>query len=260
MNIETTDALNRINQRFYTAIADDFSATRRDPWPGWSRAVRHLRCGEGVAPRVLDLGCGNGRFANFLEAEWGPHYHYLGIDSSEGLLGHARTALSGIPRVEFDLLDFLPDTGTLELPEGHFDLVALFGVLHHVPGFEMRRALLRALADLLTPGGTLIIAAWQFGSEARFQSRILPWEQYNAGTREPIDLGALRAASLEYERVPFARHAFPQQSQAVRATSSARPFRRRASTICSSVSCWSTWPGRRRRYAPCARCSSRAAP
>jgi lysophospholipase L1-like esterase len=42
-------------------------------------------------------------------------------------------------------------------------------------------------------------------------------------TREPIDLAALRAASLEYERVPFARHAFPQQSQAVRQASSERP-------------------------------------
>ncbi len=40
--------------------------------------------------------------------------------------------------------------------------------------------------------------------------------------REPIDLERLRASSLAYERVAFARHAFPRRTQRVRATDSER--------------------------------------
>ena len=80
MNPSTARALNRINRRFYAEIADAFSATRRDPWPGWKRAVDKLQPTSGRGPRVLDLGCGNGRFASYLETEWGPDFDYRGID------------------------------------------------------------------------------------------------------------------------------------------------------------------------------------
>lgn len=191
MNRETARALKAINIRFYAEIADDFSLTRRDPWPGWQRAVSQLQRQDLSSPAVLDLGCGNGRFASFLEAEWGASYLYLGLDSSKALLEHARSAHSENTRLQFDQFDFMPDSGELQLPESHFDLIALFGVLHHVPSFETRRSLLAGLAERLRPGGILIVAAWQFGSEARFQSRILPWEQYNADAQKPIDLDEL---------------------------------------------------------------------
>jgi tRNA (uracil-5-)-methyltransferase TRM9 len=189
VNSETVQALNRINRRFYAEIADEFSATRRDPWPGWSRAVACLR--GGFEPRVLDLGCGNGRFATFLESEWGSSYSYLGLDSSAALLDHARSAHIGKPHIEFDQSDFLPDSRDIDLPDGPFDLIVLFGVLHHVPSFESRRRLVTESVGRLSAGGILVVAAWQFTSLSRFRSRIVPWERYNEGARNPIDPGEL---------------------------------------------------------------------
>jgi tRNA (uracil-5-)-methyltransferase TRM9 len=191
MNASTASALNRINRRFYAEIADAFSATRRDPWPGWKRAIEAMQAVNGSGPRVLDVGCGNGRFASYLETEWGPEFDYLGIDSSDALLEHARMAHDGKPRVALERFDFLPDTGAIETPDGEFDLVVLFGVLHHVPAHRNRRMLLTKLTERLAPGGLLVVAAWQFASAPRYRDRILTWEQYNENAPEPIDLNEL---------------------------------------------------------------------
>jgi hypothetical protein len=48
-------------------------------------------------------------------------------------------------------------------------------LLHHVPGGDRRIALVRALADHVTPGGLLIFTGWRFYEYERFRERILPW-------------------------------------------------------------------------------------
>lgn len=45
---------------------------------------------------------------------------------------------------------------------GSFDLVVCFGFFHHVPGVELRHALLRALLDRARPGGLVAISLWRF--------------------------------------------------------------------------------------------------
>jgi SAM-dependent methyltransferase len=58
---------------------------------------------------------------------------------------------------------------------GKYDLVALFGVLHHVPGSQQRREFMRTLAQRVAPGGYLAFAAWRFYDFARFRERISAW-------------------------------------------------------------------------------------
>ncbi len=53
--------------------------------------------------------------------------------------------------------------------------MALFGVLHHVPGSEQRRAFMQTLAQRVAPGGYLAFAAWCFYEYERFRARIVPW-------------------------------------------------------------------------------------
>jgi len=43
-------------------------------------------------------------------------------------------------------------------PDARFDAATLIGVLHHLPGDEAKRAILRALAQRLKPGAPLILA------------------------------------------------------------------------------------------------------
>jgi tRNA (uracil-5-)-methyltransferase TRM9 len=210
MDSKTRDQLNRINRAFYAAVAEDFSATRERPWPGWKRVLENAkRCHEpgraGELLRVLDVGCGNGRFASFLAAECDLEFRYLGIDSNRALLAIARRRCRNAPHIEFAYGDALSDLGRTtrsaevgatasEVPglgEAGFNLVALFGLLHHVPSFETRRGLLSRLADQLAPGALLALAAWRFGDLERFESRVSSWQEYNRQAAEPVDTAQL---------------------------------------------------------------------
>jgi SAM-dependent methyltransferase len=189
LDATTARALNAINRRFYSQAAEEFSATRDTAWPGWGRLLEIARDEALPEPLdVLDLGCGNGRFATFL-AEQGVAFRYLGVDSSEELIERARARSPRTHR--YRAADFVEAPLDRVVPERDFSLVVLFGVLHHVPGRSRRALLLRQLGERLVPGGLLALTAWQFQAFRRFREKFIPWEQYNRGAPEPIDLSQL---------------------------------------------------------------------
>ena len=173
MKQATRQALLCINRRFYASgAADEFSRSRTRPWTGWQRALAELP-DLGASPRVLDVGCGNGRFAAYLKAHWPAGYRYLGVDASERLLEMARAHHPG-PEAEFELLDFGADPVDL-FALGDQELIVVFGVLHHLPSFEARAELLTGLLGLLKTGGALLCTLWQPDLDERLQRRLMPW-------------------------------------------------------------------------------------
>ena len=186
MDRTTAARLNAINLAFYRERADEFSAARERPWAGWSPLPELLRA-RGIARDldVLDVGCGNARFGAFLCAEEVPPRRYVGVDASAELLAHAR--LRALPGASFAVADFVGTDPDAALPAGPFGLVALFGVLHHVPGAERRRALVRALARRVEPRGLLVLAAWQGDASAWKRDRVVAWEEWNRRAPEPVD-------------------------------------------------------------------------
>lgn len=183
MRSETAETLRAVNRRFYQERASEFSRSRERPWSGWSEILERARAFLPGRPRVLDVGCGNGRFARFLEDRLGTAFDYCGVDESPLALAEARRRL---PHREFQEGDFLE-----ALPEGRFDLVALFGVLHHVPGRENRTALLTNLSARLSSGGLLTFSRWRFDRSPRLRKKIVPWEEFRARTHIEIDLSDL---------------------------------------------------------------------
>jgi tRNA (uracil-5-)-methyltransferase TRM9 len=189
MDAATITRLNQINRDFYRITADEFDQTRGEAWPGWEHLFPYLN-----APlSVLDIGCGNGRFGVFLARNFthntdgfppplyavgrgsggGDYIFYHGIDSNAALLGHARAALENLPGInvtleERDIVENPPDAG-------NYDLVVLFGVLHHIPGAAERLTFMRWLAQQVKPGGLLAFACWRFYEYERFRARIVPW-------------------------------------------------------------------------------------
>ncbi|RPI95291.1 MAG: class I SAM-dependent methyltransferase, partial [Chloroflexi bacterium] len=166
MNKITIERLNQFNREFYERIAESFDESRGEPWPGWETLLPYLR-----SPlAVLDVGCGNGRFGRFLADHLGTELAYHGLDSNPILLERARLSLSDLP-ARLELRDVITHSPT----EGQYDLVALFGVLHHVPGRVQRRAFIQTLAQRVAPGGYLAFATWCFYEYERFRARIVPW-------------------------------------------------------------------------------------
>lgn len=186
MDDATRGALGEINRVFYRVHARDFDQTRRRPSRGWERVAARIAAQR---PSVLDVGCGNGRLGRYLVAALGRPIEYVGVDVSPELLALARTDLGSDARlVEHDFLAaparaILPDAAGRD-----HALVAVFNVLHHVPGRDRRRELIEAAAERTASGGVLAFAIWQFGNRPRFAERFVPWTEASAPA---VDLSQL---------------------------------------------------------------------
>ena len=187
MNRATQLALNRINQRFYARVADQWSHKRKHAWPGFERVLAAV---GGDTQHVLDVGCGDGRFAQFLCERAPGERSYLGLDSSASLLARAARRALG-PAFRFHEHDVVTRPVAEGLGQGRYQLITLFGVLHHVPGRRQRAALVQALAQRLVRGGRLVFTIWKLDEDPRFQALTIPFEDYNRGAQESLDLAQL---------------------------------------------------------------------
>lgn len=184
MNRATQLALSRLNQRFYASIAADWQHKRKYAWPGFARiSERCLAAAGGEMQRVLDVGCGDGRFAQYLhDRHHALDLAYLGVDNSPALLqAAARRQLA--PTFRFEHADLVSEL----LQRGSFELIVVLGVLHHIPGRAQRSDFLRALAEQLRPAGHLVFTVWRLDEDPRFASRQVTLETYNRSATEPID-------------------------------------------------------------------------
>ncbi len=174
MDTQAQQRLLQINSDFYNSFADSFAGTRYGAQPGWDRIIPHF-----PAPcQVLDLGCGNGRFAHFLDERL-EQVDYTGLDGSERLIEIARKQSSRLTRTstKFRTVDLTRPGWEQPYRMGEFDVIVALAVMHHIPGFAARSAFLRAAASCLAPSGWLILSNWRFAHNARMRKKIVPWQQ-----------------------------------------------------------------------------------
>lgn len=172
----TAERLSYVTSEFYAQQAQSFSATRQTPWQGWRQcldAMPQLLAGE--KPSVLDIGCGNLRFARFLYDEAGivPE-KYFAVDNCRPLVesGEAGAHVSELAFIELDVIKSLLDnTLSSRLTVPACDLVVAFGFLHHVPGAQKRTQLLRTLLDKTKPSGFVCVSFWQFMNSQKLAAK-----------------------------------------------------------------------------------------
>ncbi|HEX2173212.1 MAG TPA: class I SAM-dependent methyltransferase [Dehalococcoidia bacterium] len=103
---------------------------------------RALRAIDGRGGRILEAGCGAGRFIRTIK-RLRPDLVAYGADVSEAAIRRARTYDDGVT-YDVGSLSHLP------YPDASFDMVVLFDVLEHV---ENPCTALNELARVLAPGG-----------------------------------------------------------------------------------------------------------
>ncbi|MCS6828358.1 MAG: class I SAM-dependent methyltransferase [Caldilinea sp.] len=176
MRPEVQQRLLDLNRRFYATVAEEFDRSRQGLPEGMRRLAHLLREQLPSPMRVLDVGCGNGRFARAL-AEIGVVGDYTGLDADERLLALARAQTRRLERLScrFMQVDLArPDWGEAAT-EAPYDAVVALAVLHHFPGRVLRQQLMQEMASLLAPWGLLGLSTWQFLSASRFLDRTLSW-------------------------------------------------------------------------------------
>ena len=99
--------------------------------------------------RILDAGCGNGRYSKFILKQADTDAFITGFDLSQRMLKRARRRIPN-PRVSLSSADLT----RLPYPDGFFDALVCGWVLEHLPD---PRPGLKELARVLAPGGKFLL-------------------------------------------------------------------------------------------------------
>jgi tRNA (uracil-5-)-methyltransferase TRM9 len=187
MKKSSVQTLNTLNQTFYDQVAESFDDSREYFWPGWEKLLKPLQtlaAQKNNQPlSVLDIGCGNGRFAQWLDSH-AVHANYTGLDTNSFLLRTAQEKNQNLTTVKttFSQVDVVEkilnnqvftdsNSNTTISATKTFDVIVCFGVLHHVPGKENRAGLIKLCQSHLTTNGLLAVATWDFATIPNLMSR-----------------------------------------------------------------------------------------
>ncbi|MCA9381179.1 class I SAM-dependent methyltransferase, partial [Candidatus Dojkabacteria bacterium] len=120
--------------------------------------------------KVLDLGCGNGRFYNFLKDNLNKEFEYTGVDNEQAILDIAANHLpksAKLINIDLQLSDWIKKLGK----GSEYTLIVAFGLFHHIKSYKRREELLREISNLLANKGVLAITYWQFEQNFEFLSK-----------------------------------------------------------------------------------------
>lgn len=150
--------------------------------------------------RLVDIGCGTGRFLDFVKQAW-PRLRVIGLDMSEPYIRHARRHLMRWPRTDF----VVGKAEEIPVPDDSQDALTSIFLFHELPP-KIRQLAFAECARVLKPGGRLVLVdSLQRGDEPGYDGMLELFPQnyhepyYLSYTKE--DFYALAAKSgLTYVR------------------------------------------------------------
>ncbi|HML11813.1 MAG TPA: class I SAM-dependent methyltransferase [Xanthobacteraceae bacterium] len=134
--------------------------------------------------RLVDVGCGTGRFLDFVKQAW-PRLPALGIDMSDAYVSEARRHLG-----RWGWVDCVVGKGeALPLADASQDAATSIFMFHELPP-QVRRAVFAELARVLKRGGRLVILdSLQLGDEPDYDGML---DLFPQNYHEPYYAGYVR--------------------------------------------------------------------
>jgi ubiquinone/menaquinone biosynthesis C-methylase UbiE len=186
----TDDSARRYDTQVEVLFIGAANATRRQVLPQFhevfaGRDQRWLR--------LLDVGCGTGRFLDFLKQTW-PCLPAMGLDLSEAYVREAKRHLK-----RWSWINLVVANGeSIPVPDESQDAVTSIFTFHELPP-EVRRIVFREFARVLKPGGRLVLVdSLQRGDKPEYEGLL---ELFPQSFHEPYymsyieeDFGAIGGA------------------------------------------------------------------
>ena len=148
MKKEYAEYLLEKTRQDYNLIAQDFANKREKIWEETRFLIdNYIIPGE----KVLDLGCGSGRYFPVFKEK---NVEYFGIDSSESLI---KIAQSQYPAGNFQTAEAL----SLPFFDNSFNKIYNIAVLHNIPSEEFRIQFLKEARRVLKSKGLFILTVWK---------------------------------------------------------------------------------------------------
>jgi ubiquinone/menaquinone biosynthesis C-methylase UbiE len=122
--------------------------------------------------RLLDLGCGTGRFIDSVKQVW-PRLPVIGLDLSEAYTRQAKRHLQRLAWINL----VVGNAESIPVPDDSQDAVTSMFVFHELPP-EVRRTVFRECARVLKPGGRLVIVdSLQRGDQPDYEGLLELFQQ-----------------------------------------------------------------------------------
>lgn len=182
MNSDYAKNILRQTAKTYDNIAQSFSVTRQ--WR--QKEIEDLIVSRiGANGRVLDIGCGNGRFCGLVQKIGAK---YTGLDSSKELIKIAR---GRCPGTNFEI----GEATDMPFPAETFGAAIAIAVLHHIPSKDLRIKFFYEAHRVMKAGGIFIATAW----DLRPQQMVVAgeWKRLRYYAKEQAAI-AFRLSKLDF--------------------------------------------------------------
>jgi ubiquinone/menaquinone biosynthesis C-methylase UbiE len=186
----TEDSARRYDTQVEVLFQGSANATRRQALP----QLHEIFAGRDQRRlRLLDVGCGTGRFLDIVKQVW-PRLPAVGLDMSEAYVREAKRHLRRWARI-----DLIVGNGEkIPLPDNSQDAVTSIFLFHELPP-KVRRTMVREFARVLKPDGRLVLVdSLQRGDEPDYEGLL---ELFPQNFHEPYytsyleeDFGAIAGA------------------------------------------------------------------